>query len=506
MPTDASDFIRPLALAENQFLQVLVSRFTLARGAAGGCEIAVAFDRDTPAIWNRRGRQALEQSTPDFPRKANAYQDAIEGFLLRGEGEAPTYVFDDPTFRFRYCGGGALPVVRLGSADYYALFYREISPVGWNLAAGICNSRHELRYPAGMADRELFEELVVVDLGGRRRFVLDAEASARPVSPEQARSLVLWSNRLGVDLSAFDREELPLKWVTGPDTLRVRMADEPEEAVRSIFLNVNATDYGIEINRIVKVNLADGCVLLDGEVAAGRLLDRPVGLFRVDRLNEALASGATEYRPDRCFHGGQAVDAGHFDRAREAFVARCRGDGLLSPEEFQAYQAADQKYNLCPTTRGIILRYLRTVRDEPRDPDAPPNVFISCGGPDWQPAEHVRTALAREGHRPFLYKEEFSETHICEAIDRALESARCLVAVATDPQNLTRPWTKYEIYSFLHDIHSQRKPDGRMLSFISGFDPIDLPRPLRLYQAVPFDPANVDPALGELAKHVGPPA
>jgi len=505
MPPDASEFIRPLAQAENQFLQVLLSGFRLARVGSGSCELVVDFDRNTPAIWNRRGREAIERGTPDFARKAARYQDEIERFLLCDEGNEPAYVFQDPAFRFRYCGGGALPVIRMDNEDYYALFYREIRPIGWNIPSGICNSRHELLHPAGMADRELFEELVPVHLDRRERYVLNADAPPS-VHPEQARSLALWHERLGADVTSFDRVELPVKWLTGPDTLRVRVAAEPEQTVRGIFLNINATDYGIEINRIVKLNLGEGCVLLDGEVAAGRLLDRPVGLFRVDRFNDALRRGATEFRPDRFFHGGRPQEAGDFDRARIAFVEHCCADHLLSDDELDAYRAEEHKYTLCPTTRGIVLRYLRTMGEAPATGgDALPDVFISCGGTDWQPADRVRTALIGGGHSPFLYKEQFRETHICEAIDQALESARCLVAVATAPANLARPWTKYEIYSFLHDINSQRKPTGRMLSFISGFDPVDLPRPLRLYQAIPFDPTNVEPALGELAKHIGPP-
>ena len=52
---------------------------------------------------------------------------------------------DDPAFPFRFGNGGTLPVVRLADRDYYSLFYREVAPIGWNIANGGAESAAEGR-------------------------------------------------------------------------------------------------------------------------------------------------------------------------------------------------------------------------------------------------------------------------------------------------------------------------------------------------------------------------
>jgi hypothetical protein len=62
-------FIRPLGQAQNEFLQVLLSAFSIRHGDRG-LVLDVEFDFETPAIWLRRakayiGRQLSLTSTHD---------------------------------------------------------------------------------------------------------------------------------------------------------------------------------------------------------------------------------------------------------------------------------------------------------------------------------------------------------------------------------------------------------------------------------------------------------
>jgi formylglycine-generating enzyme required for sulfatase activity len=74
------------------------------------------------------------------------------------------------------------------------------------------------------------------------------------------------------------------------------------------------------------------------------------------------------------------------------------------------------------------------------------------------------------------------------AIDDALESAQVLVAIGTSLENLDSPWVRYEWESFSSDIRSELKPEGRVLSYVSGVDVDRLPRALRLNGAIVHDP------------------
>ena len=95
MSIPSSDFIRPLKFAENHFLQVLLSRFSLSR-SADGVTLEVQLDEDAPTIWSRHGKRDLLEGIPEFEKNARRYQNELDDFLVRGVGE--TYFFDNARF------------------------------------------------------------------------------------------------------------------------------------------------------------------------------------------------------------------------------------------------------------------------------------------------------------------------------------------------------------------------------------------------------------------------
>ena len=70
-------------------------------------------------------------------------------------------------------------------------------------------------------------------------------------------------------------------------------------------------------------------------------------------------------------------------------------------------------------------------------------------------------------------------------IDDALDAATVLIAVGTTRENLESSWVRYEWDGFFNDIISGIKPDGQVISLVSGLKPAHLPRALR--QAQSFD-------------------
>ena len=150
-----SDYVRPLAAAENHFLQVLVSRFTVTRSGQSAT-LSLSFNDDTPAIRTQRAKHHVREDISDFARKSDTYQKQLDAVLLdRTRASLP---FDDPEFPFRYSNGGVLPILRMGDQEYFSLFYRDIYPVGWNIANGASDSRAELLYPMTTVEREFRED------------------------------------------------------------------------------------------------------------------------------------------------------------------------------------------------------------------------------------------------------------------------------------------------------------------------------------------------------------
>jgi len=58
MKMHSSEYVKPLRLAESKFLEILVTAFSLMRYASGVC-LKTRFDKDTPAVWSREGKQMV---------------------------------------------------------------------------------------------------------------------------------------------------------------------------------------------------------------------------------------------------------------------------------------------------------------------------------------------------------------------------------------------------------------------------------------------------------------
>ncbi len=119
---------------ENHFLQVLLSRFDLRRREPG-FELQLEFNGKTPAIWSSKGKRHVQtRIIESFNRKSSDYQRQLDAVLI--QKTASRLCHDDPGFLFRYGSGGTLPVIRMDGKEYYCLFYREVFPIGWNIANG----------------------------------------------------------------------------------------------------------------------------------------------------------------------------------------------------------------------------------------------------------------------------------------------------------------------------------------------------------------------------------
>jgi hypothetical protein len=113
--TDASfDWIKSLRLAANDFLEVLVDRFTI-RKHDGDCgfSLGVEFGADSDAIWHRRGKDEVrERLMSDYRRQRVAHAESLEKFFF-GVTQSKRFEFEDAGFPFRFCSGGALPIITI---------------------------------------------------------------------------------------------------------------------------------------------------------------------------------------------------------------------------------------------------------------------------------------------------------------------------------------------------------------------------------------------------------
>src|SRR3974390_1054451 len=101
-----SELIRPLKYVENQFLQVLLTRFSLKPDGAGG-ELRRECGDATPTISTRLGKSRIRKGISDFEKKSDDYQKLFDSILIRGTKKTPLK-YHDKGFPFRYASGGTL--------------------------------------------------------------------------------------------------------------------------------------------------------------------------------------------------------------------------------------------------------------------------------------------------------------------------------------------------------------------------------------------------------------
>lgn len=500
MPIPESASIRSLRLAENHFLEVLLSSFDLRREGRRA-HLRVSFDADTPACWNRAGREDLKAHLFKNMERISGLQKQLDDLLVNERLDR--FEFSDPDFVFRWASAGALPIVRLGNEEYYCLFYREIRPIGWNIANGACDVSNELLDPLQTLERELCEELIILDPKERDWYVLersDPDSLDRPeftavrLILEDLKKRGIWDKGAGVH-----QLETALKWFNGPDIATIQAHDKKHHTVAGCYLNINAEDFGIELDRVVKINVSEDALIFDGEILNGKLLNRLVGLFRTDRLNMEFGSEneckTNRFIPDKYFYEGVLYDGAAFEylmgddflECGESlpdgdFITYIEETGNRSLEEIRAWKNEPEKFRLCPVTHRLMQRFARSIPKQQSAAEAF-EVFVSFGHGDEKLAEQVAQFIEKRcGKSVFYYPRAQTDYDFSRTIDSALESAQCIVAVGSRIENLVRRWPEYEYRTFHIDVRSDKKPNGKLLALVMGIDPRDLPLPLRRFQ------------------------
>jgi len=480
-------FVRPLCEAENEFIQALLSEFSLTRnGDQSICE--VSFDENTPCIWSREGKRYVKKHIGGFDDKAAFHSRQIAACLSAKEGKLS---FSDAGFPFRYASGGALPVVKLGDEEYFALIYREVFPIGWNLANGGADTSAELLNPFAVVERELREELIMLNPKRKFRYVFDMESENPVEMPEYLIARRLWKSLLVQkgwdDISRFDPLPIPVKWLDGPDVLKIKYRERDSHELKGCYLNIRAEDFGIEVDRIAKINLDANAVMLDGELIFGQLVGAPVGLFEVRRMANLLSQGANEFLPDFFFYEGERFEGSETLQKiiLKKFLPRiCK---LIPARDEVEWLQCERPFDLCPVTRGILERAAKLWAEKKVKIDNY-DVFISFAEPDKKLAHKVYNHVnGQMGLKTYFSKVSIAADYSQE-LDRALDSANCLIAVGSSPEHFLRRWLQYEIRSFHKDIFGGVKPESAtIIPFLSNMDPKYCPKPLSFYNAIVFE-------------------
>src|SRR6185369_2901893 len=232
-------------------------------------------------------------------------------------------------------------------------------------------------------------------------------------------------------------------------------------------------------------------------------------LFEVVRFNRAFESGDTRFVPEWIFYNARRRAGTELESVTGQYRSHVKAVKLeIDPGDFETAEKNGNEYNLCPVTRSLVARVLQNERPrvETGDkalPGKPCEVFISFASEDAGLARGVYEYLASNTSKRIFFSDETKrQTDFGSEIDEALDAASCLIAVGSSREHLMKEWVKFEWDGYHRDIRSGRKKKAELLSVIFGFDPRDLPRALRFYEAIVLDHSDPRTGLDRLLRYV----
>lgn len=261
-------------------------------------------------ICNNQGKAFLRDRFKDPGGKGELIRLSQEYFSyldVKSKNETPLSLGESGKIvPFRWASGGYLPIVCYQQRPWAVLFFRDISPIGLNIANGASENREEYKNLNRLIGREFSEEVIFLrsapfpkERAVQHPFHIPNQSfeTGDPVMPylneafykEHAR---LRSEQDGIAIQLDRESEWPmLHGLNTPFDLRVRYHTPDLKHTRislcpNVIFSLNPLEQGIEIIWLTQFNLNEGNYLLDGEYNEAHkvLIRRPVILVSMDYL------------------------------------------------------------------------------------------------------------------------------------------------------------------------------------------------------------------------------
>ncbi len=299
--------------------EILKRPVLLSRNADG---IHVSIDRNdvSDAVYTTAGKNLLCRSVLTGPRldEATRLDHEIHRFMMGGS-ETSTLEISTERFPLRWASGGVLPVVQWQGVTWSPFFFRDIPPVGWNIAAGSSDSDDELRRPLSFGLREFIEETIVLSRPPKPGVEIsvktfpglleDNPAQLKTALSSVNRHLEIRSREDGLTLLPFSMDgvepERQIKARFAPTRTRLSVkSGDGEEELANLLVCFNLLELGIEVMSVIHYDLDENEYLLDGEMltpAGGKaeLIRMPVALISHAYLKEMFGRNETDLVYDR---------------------------------------------------------------------------------------------------------------------------------------------------------------------------------------------------------------
>jgi hypothetical protein len=185
----------------------------------------------------------------------------------------------------------------------------------------------------------------------------------------------------------------------------------------------------------------------------------------------------------------------------EDYFLRHRKAGIRTEKHVSYFNNLPNKLDLCPITRSLVEKYksyiklvTESIKEVPthevrKDKHLSAKVFISYKSEDTDIAYWLYDFLENKNIPAFCSGRSIplmGESDYARLIDKALDQCSYLVVLGTQPDYFDSGWVSYEWRSFLNEIRSKRKPDGKVFTLTQDIPVSSLPYALRNVQNLPF--------------------
>ncbi|NWG06842.1 MAG: hypothetical protein HXY35_09180 [Chloroflexi bacterium] len=222
----------------------------------------------------------------------------------------------------RWASGGFLPIIELKGRHWALLFFRDINPIGLNIANGASETKSEYKDLHKLIGREFSEETVLLVSEPRsgasvaqQRFTVEefgldsASAVSEYINPgfvEKHNQLRKEHDNLNIELLR-NEDGRPITPIRTPFRIRVKyhasdLRGIDDRYIKNVLFTINPFEFGVEVIWLCKFEMNEGEYILDGEFNLGRnyLIRRPVVLLAMDYLKQVFETGGSlgEIIPD----------------------------------------------------------------------------------------------------------------------------------------------------------------------------------------------------------------
>ncbi len=211
----------------------------------------------------------------------------------------------------RWASGGMFSFVRFKGKTWAQLFFRDINPIGLNIANGASEEKREYKDLHYLIAREFSEETILLSSNPKAGSIVNQKVFvAYSNDPNTDSDMAKYYHR------KFIEQHTNLRWIhdnihiqslnnitrtitpiNTPFSVKVIFhksdhSTTEEKQIHNVIYSLNPSEFGIEVIRIAHFNLKDDECLLDGEFHLSRkvLIRRPVVLIDMKYIEDIFTS------------------------------------------------------------------------------------------------------------------------------------------------------------------------------------------------------------------------